>query len=497
MRKKIIVVLSVALVCCLAITATAAGIYHYGDANGDGIVDGQDLTALWTKLANGDVSVEATDGCYDVNGDGVVNLKDVTLLQRYLDGGWNVDLPDKYMPLSSDLSGYKVLTTTLSEDGIMCTSFKFGESVLKRDLVCWSIHPSQYSQTILLNFAIHGWEDSYAADGQLLVNLGNDLVEYYSKSEDLKNSRLLIVPCANPDGIAEGTTNNGFGRCNADGIDLNRDFDANHVVNTTPRNYTPAPFSGAESRALRDLVLASNPDVVIDFHGWLNYTIGDNDLAEVFSLSTGLYQKNELTSAASGYFAYWAQLQGAKAILVEFKDPNSIVNNHVINAVDKLISKSYGDNQTDNNLNVDFTKYDNIIAYPIASYKVYIQSQIGNNDTSYGYIDSTTGQCTILEIYDNGWCKLKFPVESLYNTGYCLLSAFIDPNTVVEPYDAGVNETVKVSTTPSMSTHLGSVWNTDSFTVIAKKDGVAQIIYPLDSGGYKMGWIDATKIVAE
>ena len=147
--------------------------------------------------------------------------------------------------------------------------------------------------------------------------------------------RLLIIPCANPDGIAEGVTKDGFGRCNADGVDLNRDFDANHVVKPKGRNYTPYPFSAPESRALRDLVWASNPDVVVDFHGWLNYTIGSSDLAEVFSLHTGLYQQKELSTSATGYFAYWAQLQGAEAILVEFTNTESIVTEDVIAAVDR------------------------------------------------------------------------------------------------------------------------------------------------------------------
>ncbi len=241
--------------------------YRHGDANGDGFVSPEDVIVLKQLLTNCDASVAVTDGNPDVNGDGVVNLKDVTLLRRYLAGGWGVELPETEDPetvLSDDLAQYEVLSTSCSDAGVTSTSFKFGSSVLGRDMVCWSIQPDSYSRTVLLNFAIHGWEDSYVADGQLLVDLGNALVEYYSFSSDLKGCRLLIIPCANPDGIAEGTTNNGFGRCNADGIDLNRDFDANHVVNTTARNYTPAPFSSVESQALRDLVWAADPDVVVD-----------------------------------------------------------------------------------------------------------------------------------------------------------------------------------------------------------------------------------------
>ena len=53
---------------------------------------------------------------------------------------------------------------------------------------------------------------------------------------------------------------------------------------------------------------------------------------------------------------------------------------------------------------------------------------------------------------------------------------------------------MKVYRTCSGTTQLGSVWNTDTFTVVAVKGGMAQIIYPLDDGGYKMGWINESKI---
>lgn len=501
-RHKIrIIFLVLLLVSCLIISVSAVStLYQYGDANGDGKINLKDVTDLRRLLATGDVNMAEIKGNPDANGDGVVNLKDITLLRRYLAGGWDAKLPqitepDTDGPLSLDLKHYEVLTTTQLESDVVCTSFKFGQSVLNRNLICWNIQQGEYSRTILLNFAIHGWEDSYAADGQILVELGNTLIEYYSQSTDLQGCRLLIVPCANPDGIAEGTTKDGFGRCNADGIDLNRDFDANHVVYTNSRNYTPAPFSGVESQALRDLVWAAKPDIVIDFHGWLNYTIGSSELAEVFSTYVGLNHKNELTTSAHGYFSYWAQLQGSEAILVEFKDTSSVVHSDVILAIDQLLADNYGAKQKDCVLDADFETYDSIIAYVLTSNRVYTQRQVLNTGTSYGYINGGTDECKILQIYDNGWCKVNYPVGNLTKTGYCETSAFIDPTTAVEHYTAHVNGTVKVYRTAEMITQHGSVWATDTFTVVAEKDGLAQIIYPLDEGGYKMGWIDSNMIL--
>ncbi len=60
-----------------------------GDVNGDGKVNGKDVTALSRHLAGWDV--EVNELAADVNGDGVVNGKDVTLLSRYL-AGWDVKL---------------------------------------------------------------------------------------------------------------------------------------------------------------------------------------------------------------------------------------------------------------------------------------------------------------------------------------------------------------------------------------------------------------------
>ena len=62
-----------------------------GDVNGDGVVNGKDVTVFRRFLAGGyDVTIDEAAG--DVNGDGIANGKDITILRRYLAGGYGVVL---------------------------------------------------------------------------------------------------------------------------------------------------------------------------------------------------------------------------------------------------------------------------------------------------------------------------------------------------------------------------------------------------------------------
>ena len=470
-----------------------------GDVNGDGKVKLDDAILLRRYVAGWEVDIDLLAA--DVNGDRKVKLNDAIILRRYV-AGWDLKLtgpsPDNPQgdlndELPEDLRSFEELTVDENEEGIQKASFRYGTSVQGRDLIGWSITQKTWSRTILLNFEIHGWEDGYAADGQLLVSLGEAVVSHYADVSDMYGCRLIIIPSCNPDGLAEGMTNDGFGRCNADGIDLNRDFDVDYQAYDNARNYTPYAFSGKESAALRDLVFAVNPQVAIDFHGWENCTIGSSDVAEVFSLYCGLNHKNEFSSSAHGYFAYWVQEQGAEGLLVEFKDVSNVNHAEVIRALDRLIQDDYGMHSTEET-DESFAHFCPIKAYAMNSGRLYTQREIGDTGTSYGYIDGESDQCDIIQIYKNGWCKVRYPASSNIKTGYCLLSGFIEERLKVSPYQAAVAANTTVYTSSDMATVFGSVWSTDILYVVAETDVLAQIIYPLDAGGYKMGWIDKEQL---
>lgn len=76
--------------------ATADGIVDIfehipGDATGNGEIDLKDVVAIQRFLAGG-FDVEIDPKSADVNGDGELNLKDAVIIKRYLAGGWGIEL---------------------------------------------------------------------------------------------------------------------------------------------------------------------------------------------------------------------------------------------------------------------------------------------------------------------------------------------------------------------------------------------------------------------
>ncbi|OJU14239.1 MAG: hypothetical protein BGN88_12400 [Clostridiales bacterium 43-6] len=201
---------------------------------------------------------------------------------------------------------------------------QYGTSGSGQKLYYYSIKPkvvTAKTQKLLAGFAIHGWEDSYAKDGQVLVDIGNTVADYFASNQtQLYNFELIIIPRMNPDGLDYGTTNNGPGRCQTSlGIDINRDFDTNFVAQTDPRNKTGSvPFGSPEAKAIRDLIVAQKPSIVLDFHGWLDKTIGDPQLAKIIGDTMGITSTSQFTTGFNGYFAPWAGKYSQRTMLVEY-----------------------------------------------------------------------------------------------------------------------------------------------------------------------------------
>lgn len=255
---------------------------------------------------------------------------------------------------------------SLSEKSVHVETGVYGQSGKGRNLTYTSIYQADFTKTIVLVFEQHGFEDEYDRDGQVLVDTANGLIEKLTQGAvDLGGCRLVIVSSANPDGLAEGYTNNGPGRCTIVGtVDMNRDWPtSNYIPNSTARYYSMSPLSCNETLNLKNLIIAMDPTVLIDFHGWLNGTYGDSQLADIFysemslplktlfSQSQGLEANNTTYLTAdeivesyavgligfSGYLAGWGKEQGYRSALVEFASPNQADVNKLTNAIEEVI----------------------------------------------------------------------------------------------------------------------------------------------------------------
>lgn len=254
--------------------------------------------------------------------------------------GFMVPLPDKTSPPPTDdlsnsgtdlvlppalrSSPDKNADKTVAPESHM-EKFIYGKSEMGRDLLCYKLSgtDSQKFYKILLVFEIHGFEDAYERDGQLLVDIAYNILNYYRNNpEKLNGCKLYIIPSANPDGLIDGYTQNGFGRCQSSGYDINREFDTGRwSQNNTPRNMTGTkPLASPESSALAGLVLSIKPDIVVDFHGWLEMYRGDEILYQYFNKFHDMKHGGSF-SDASGFFAAWAELQCGRALLYEFPFP--------------------------------------------------------------------------------------------------------------------------------------------------------------------------------
>ncbi|MBE5807023.1 MAG: DUF2817 domain-containing protein [Clostridiales bacterium] len=119
----------------------------------------------------------------------------------------------------------------------------------------------------------HGYE-KVAPFG--LYYFARDLLEHWQDDPALgyihENVTLVLLPCMNPYGF------DNYVRVNANGVDLNRNYDVDFATGTGETS-GPAAFSEPETRMVRD-VIEANADAlcVIDFHNYGNYNIAPDSM---------------------------------------------------------------------------------------------------------------------------------------------------------------------------------------------------------------------------
>lgn len=229
------------------------------------------------------------------------------------------------------------------------TSGTYGTSGLGQSLKYYKI--GNGPNVAFAVFAQHGWEDAWAYDGIELVNIADRMMSSLSSSGINSNWTLYVIPYANPDGITNGYTNNGPGRCTVSNkVDMNRCWPTNFTPTYTSRNYTGStPLGTPEAIALRAFIqnnMGSNGKIILDIHGWLNQTYGNAEIGQYFDNQFGF---GHSSSYGSGYLMAWGKSIGAKSCLVEFPMPSSssdIINRDfsgkLTNAIKNMLNGTSG-----------------------------------------------------------------------------------------------------------------------------------------------------------
>src|ERR1043166_13168 len=132
---------------------------------------------------------------------------------------------------------FRPLTATAERDGHV-----IGFSKERRSIVCLSRGQSDAPLKVLILAGQHG--DERPAQRTVELLLAMSAAELRLR---FPNLRLAVIPEANPDGCGVRT------RCNADGIDLNRD----HQL-----------LRSSETVAIHEFVRLWKPQIVLDLHSY-------------------------------------------------------------------------------------------------------------------------------------------------------------------------------------------------------------------------------------
>ncbi len=157
-----------------------------------------------------------------------------------------------------------------------------GHSVANAPIIAHTFIAPSARETVLIFAAIHGDEPTTAIVAQRLI-------EHLHSLSPSDAPSVIIVPVANPDGLARKR------RSNLHGVDLNRNFDASNW-RPTARSVAwtgPKPLSEPESRALSALVTQLRPVRILSIHSirrgrhGVNYDGPAEQLAQMMARENG------------------------------------------------------------------------------------------------------------------------------------------------------------------------------------------------------------------
>ena len=121
-----------------------------------------------------------------------------------------------------------------------------------------------------------------------------------------KNGSVYFIPMVNIDGVEICLTKDKLYKANANGVDLNVNFEARwglgaqNVFTKGAKNYVgKSPFSESETKALRDFTLIVNPNLTISYH-----SKGEEIYWEFFQPKENLQRDFKIAKKASEITGY-------------------------------------------------------------------------------------------------------------------------------------------------------------------------------------------------
>ena len=226
-----------------------------------------------------------------------------------------------------------------------------GTSTESREIKAYTF--GEGDKTLVYVGAMHG---GYEWNSALLSYA---LIDYLQGNPERIPSdvRVVVIPVANPDGLAKVVgTSDRFkvsdapqfdyadeveitsivvqGRFNANGVDLNRNFDCKWqpeaIWRTNKVSAGSSAFSEPEARALRDFLLKEKPEAVVFYHSASNGVFasfcegdalqGTVDLLSAYSAASGYPRFDEYPYyEITGDVADWLSTQNIPAITVELE----------------------------------------------------------------------------------------------------------------------------------------------------------------------------------
>ena len=214
----------------------------------------------------------------------------------------------------------------------------YGQSGAGRNLMAYRFGSGD--NVMVLGFAIHGFEDNWSRDGEALVYTAGQVMKQLDEHIDVVEDwgwSVYVLPCLNPDGLLDGWTNNGPGRCtttyykngnlvNSWGVDMNRSFPARWSQYTSGRNWNgSAPLACKEAAALAQFVQdvkGSGANLCIDTHGWMSQIITSNGYSALYNVFKARFPGNTYANCNNGrgYFTAYTASLGYASCLFEFPD---------------------------------------------------------------------------------------------------------------------------------------------------------------------------------